>query len=663
MKIKKKLMLSLVTLFGVVIGLSALFIISSIRQGISDQAQLEMESTNALIANLLQAQIDNTIKTHLQTIADGARDMTAHYYQRYQDGALSEEEALQRVRSLILDPAYGKIGKDGYLAGVNGRGVLVIHPLSEGVDASGYPFMQQAIAQKNGFIQYEWQNAQETTTRQKVGGLAYFEPWDLLLWASSYKEDFRSLINFDAFRQTIAAIRLGKSGYLSVVDRQGKYIIHPSLEGQNGLDSKDADGRPYLREICEKGKGAITYRLRTPGGTQAKEQIAYYTPINYMDWIVISSVPKDELFALLSTINRILGATVLVALVISLLLSQLLANSFAGPIIALKKFSEAIIRGDYFQQAAVGGKDEIGDLAQAFNTMSVTIRQNFAEIIEQKKSIEDYNKNLERKVEVRTRELQDKNQQITDSIQYAKTIQHSILPDLLLVKKYVPESFVLWKPRDIVGGDFYWFSEATCGNSFIALVDCTGHSVPGAFVSMMVYSFLDSILDSGGYHDPAAILNELNSRLQKALHQEIEAAMADVGLDIGLCLLNPAQRQVVFSGAKLSLFCRTDDEVREIKGDRHSIGYKVSSRHSSYRNQTIPLNQDEVLYLTSDGYLDQKGAGERDFSFGKARFTQLIREIKDQPLSAQKAVFESRLQQFMGDEEQRDDITVIGFTL
>lgn len=660
MKIRKKLMLSMIVLFVVVIGLSGLIITSSIHQRISDEVRQEMEKTNEIIANMLRSQIDNNIQTYLLTIAEKTKGMVEHYYQDYQDGVISEAEAYRLVKAQMLDPIYGKIGQTGYLAGVNGKGVLVIHPRSEGVDASGFAFMRQAVAQKNGYLEYQWQNKDETSARDKVGGLAYFAPWDLIIWASSYKEEFRSLINVDDFRRSLSTIGLGKSGYLYVIDTKGNYIIHPRLQGQNGYDAVDENGRHYLRDICTSKQGATTYLLRNADGSAPKEQIACYNHIKDMDWIVVSSAYSDEVFAMVDAIGRILSLTLLGALLVSLILSQLLADSFSGPIVALKKISEQIIHGNYAQRATVASNDEIGDLAEAFNTMTMTIQTNFNEILDQKDKIEDYSKNLELMVAERTKEISDKNRQIMDSIHYAKTIQSSILPDHQLIGQYVSDAFVIWKPRDIVGGDFYWFREIG-DRYFISLVDCTGHSVPGAFVTIMVYSILDTIIDSVCNDNPATILKELNLRLQKALHNELDVTMADVGLDIGLCHVVPSAKEMIYAGAKISLFYTDEEEVIEIRGDKKSLGYKCSSLHFDYENRRIPIKGNEVFYMTSDGYLDQKGSGKKDFAFGKKRFTEIIREAKTQALAEQKAIFEFRLQEFMQQEDQRDDITVVGF--
>lgn len=659
MKIRNKLMLTMLVLFVVVLGVSAL-VITTIRDNISDDVRVEMEKTNAIIANLLHSNIDNNIQTYLLTIAEKTKGIVEHHYQNYQDGVVSEAEAYQQVRSLFLDPAYGNIGETGYLAGVNGKGVLVIHPRSEGVDASGHDFMRQAITRKTGYLEYEWQNKDESAARAKVGGLAYFAPWDLIIWASSYQEEFRSLINIDEFRRSISSIQLGKYGYLYIIDTKGNYIVHPQLQGQNGYNSVDANGRHFLREICEGKQGSITYSLRSADGAPPKEKIAYYHYIKEMDWIVVSSAYTEEVFGVVDSIVRIMLLTLLIALLVSLLLSQLLADSVTKPIISLKKISEEIIKGNYLQQAHVETKDEIGDLGKAFNNMTGTIQKNFTEILEQKKKIEDYSKNLEVKVAERTQEIHAQNLQITESIQYAKTIQSSILPDQQLIHKHVAEAFVIWKPRDIVGGDFYWFREID-GGYLIALIDCTGHSVPGAFITMMAYSILDTIIDATCNDNPAVILRELNIRLQKALHNDLEESMADVGLDIGLCYVIPSQHEMVYAGAKISLFYTDDEEVVEVKGDNKSIGYKCASIPGDYLNHTIPIKGHEVFYMTSDGYLDQKGGGEKDFAFGKRRFTDIIHEAKTQSLAAQKIIFEFRLQEFMQHEEQRDDITVVGF--
>jgi hypothetical protein len=178
----------------------------------------ELTQITKSVYHLVETSVDVSIRNHLRAITEKGWSMVRFYYQQYQQGVLTEEEAYQRVKELILDPEYARIGETGYLAGVNGKGILIIHPKSEGTDASKFEFMQRAITMKNGYLEYMWKNPGEDKERAKAGWLTYFEPWDLIVWASSYKSEFHTLIDVKDFKEKILSITLGKNGYDYIMD-------------------------------------------------------------------------------------------------------------------------------------------------------------------------------------------------------------------------------------------------------------------------------------------------------------------------------------------------------------------------------------------------------------------------------------------------------------
>ena len=224
-----KLLLYFGSLFLLVLLLLGIIVYFSTERYINNMFKQEMNKVNSLVYEMTKMYVNNTIKNHLVTVAKKNRDLIAFYYQRYKSGRMSYKDAYSNVRQILLDPEYGKIGQTGYLAGVSSKGILKIHPKSEGVDASGHSFMQQAIKLKNGYIEYKWKNVGETEEREKVGALAYFEPWDIIIWASSYKTEFSDIIEMTDLKRTILSIKLGKTGYPYVIDTTGKLIIHPEI--------------------------------------------------------------------------------------------------------------------------------------------------------------------------------------------------------------------------------------------------------------------------------------------------------------------------------------------------------------------------------------------------------------------------------------------------
>lgn len=224
-----------------------------------------------------------------------------------------------------------------------------------------------------------------------------------------------------------------------------------------------------------------------------------------------------------------------------------------------------------------------------------------------------------------------------------------------------PRHFVIWKPRDVVGGDFHYFNRYG-QNYLLGVVDCTGHGVPGAFMTMMVKSVLDRITGSICHDDPAKILKELNAIIRATLNQNETSGLSDDGLDIGLCYVSRTPKVVVYAGARIRLYYCVGGEVFEVTGDRQSIGYKESAEGYEYRNHEIRAHEDTVFYLMTDGYSHQSG-GERGFSFGRRRLKQLWAQEYARPMEEQKEHLERVLGEYQREEAQRDDITMVGFAV
>ncbi len=272
------------------------------------------------------------------------------------------------------------------------------------------------------------------------------------------------------------------------------------------------------------------------------------------------------------------------------------------------------------------------------------------------------NQHLESLVQERTQQLQEKNIAIMDSIDYAKRIQESLLPSEALMREACSEHMVIWKPRDVVGGDFYWSRALPGGGHVIAVGDCTGHGVPGAMMTMLAVSLLERIIDQDKVDDSAAIVSRLHRLMQELLHQQGEGrGVVDDGLDIGVCVVK--EGTVHFTGAGISLYCSTGDSVKLVAGDRRSVGYRRTPQDYPFARHAIEAAgsaSDTIFYMTTDGFIDQNG-GERSYSFGKTRLQALIEQQAGRPLADQQAAFEAELAQYQGEEPQRDDITLLAF--
>ncbi|AGL00321.1 SpoIIE family protein phosphatase [Desulfoscipio gibsoniae] len=257
------------------------------------------------------------------------------------------------------------------------------------------------------------------------------------------------------------------------------------------------------------------------------------------------------------------------------------------------------------------------------------------------------------------KKVQERTAKIMDSIDYAKRLQEAVIPGDEEMARAFKEHFIIWRPRDLVGGDLYWLKKK--GDDYVlAIVDCTGHGVPGALMTMAVASILNDIVDGVCSDDPAVILQEINVRMKAALHQKVNA-VSDDGADIGICHWRSGQ-YITFAGARIVLYVKTAVGVRVVKGDRHSLGYQKSDPDLVFNKVTLPVGEEDKFYMTTDGFLDQNG-GSKNHSFGKKRFMALIDDYGHLPLAKQRQLFEDGLDDYKQTEEQRDDITVIGFQL
>jgi len=262
--------------------------------------------------------------------------------------------------------------------------------------------------------------------------------------------------------------------------------------------------------------------------------------------------------------------------------------------------------------------------------------------------------------------LREIHRQIRDSIEYGSLIQHTLLPDPDLFEAYFPESFIYWEPKDTVGGDIYFLE--SLGNDdecFLMMVDCTGHGVPGAFVTMLVKAIerhlMARLVNSQEAMSPAEVLSIFNKSMRHLLKQDCADTCANAGFDGCIVYLNKRTGNLVFSGAETSLFYRTDTQgVTEIKGNRHSIGYRQSDNSYVFTDHALTIESGMQVYLTTDGYLDQNG-GEKSFPLGKKRFIKLVEACQTLPLSEQKTYFMEQLALYQGNNDRNDDVTLLSF--
>jgi len=254
-------------------------------------------------------------------------------------------------------------------------------------------------------------------------------------------------------------------------------------------------------------------------------------------------------------------------------------------------------------------------------------------------------------------EIQAKNKKITESINYAKRIQTAILPNSRVINRALPDSFILYKPRDVVSGDFPWFVQIK-DDIFIAAVDCTGHGVPGALLSLIGYFLLNDIVRSRKITEPGKILDLLDEGVTTTLRQDEDSTTKD-GMDIALCKINLIAGEVEYAGAHRPLYIMKNGAMEEVKGNKFPIGGGIFKNQTNFTNTKINLSKGDSIYFSSDGFPDQFG-GPEGRKFGPKKTREIIERVHAMPMKDSVGVFDQEWEGWRGDHKQTDDVLLIG---
>ncbi len=401
---------------------------------------------------------------------------------------------------------------------------------------------------------------------------------------------------------------------------------------------------------------------------------------------------KDEMLASFNKLIITVLVTALGLFIVVLLAGFYISKSIKEPVDHMKEIVLKMGRGELPDKKLKVTNDVVGEMVSAVNTLtesfsktagfaqeigSGNLKANFTplsnkdmlgnSLINMRNSLQIYSENLEHKVAERTKEVVDKNEKLKEaydeirgSINYAKRIQEAMSPSIEIISKSLPESFVLCKSKDIVSGDFYWFAQKG-DEIIIAAVDCTGHGVPGAFMTVIGNSLLNQILNIGNVVSPAEILNQLDEKVLETFRHEGDYEDTNDGMDISICSYNIKKNEIKFAGAKRPLYLFRNEICQEIKGDAFPIGSFQYEFKKVFTEHTIPLLPGDTMYMFSDGYQDQFGIKGRKFM--KRRFRELLAEIQPHTMAEQRDKLEENIDLWRGTAEQTDDILVIGIRI
>lgn len=411
---KMRLTPRLILIYGVTFLMIVVMIVSminfSVRNIITDNIERELMNSSYLMNSLIQTAADTSIKNHLRTTSENSLETAEFYYGQYLEGVLSEEQAKEKVLSSVKPL---QIGTTGYIYLMDSQGLLVYHPYEEleNTNISEYQFAQTQMKEKSGYVEYMWQNPDDIEERAKVLYMSYFEPWDWIISASSYKSEFSDLVNLSDFEEKVTSIKFGDEGYPILLDDTGTFLVHPSLKGRNMIEENDPQ-RSIIEEVLEKRNGILEYDWKNPNDKKSRRKFVVYSEIKEFKWIIASSAYKDDFYEVLNELTEIIAVASGIGLFVLILLTVKISAMVIKP---LKKLEETVlegVKGDLSVRVEITGDDEVNQLGGHFNqfietleTKNIILEEEISKRKVSAEELEHLNKNLERVIDERTEEL------------------------------------------------------------------------------------------------------------------------------------------------------------------------------------------------------------------------------------------------------------------
>jgi serine phosphatase RsbU (regulator of sigma subunit) len=473
-----------------------------------------------------------------------------------------------------------------------------------------------------------------------------------------------------------------------ILDDQGLIQAHPDkslIAYGSGAEattsnstSSQAQSSLYSRLSGSAGDDRLTQAMQraqeNPGSLETfwaelngKKQLVSLTWIPSLSWHVVSAVDLQAAQVLEGTwLGMALAALAGMVALLLLVFGYGVDRIVLRPLNTLHQSAVALAQGNYDVSLPSPKADEVGDLSQAFAGMVEEIKSHTRE--------------LEEKVRERTSELEEKSNQleeakekaeeahqaktdilnkVMESIHYAQTIQQAILTTEDQLQELIPESYCIWQPKDVISGDHIW-SLAHHDGFALAVLDCTGHGVPGGVMTMAAVSALNRVVHEIGISNPARILQEVSRVVQRMLSNQDSSSFSEDGLDMGICVFFRSTGLLSFAGSRISLFQLSEGRATEIKGDRQSLGYRSADPDFPFQNHCLPIRDKQCFFISTDGMYDQVGQ-HSGLPLGKKRLIAFLESIQDRSMAEQKQAVQQMFTEHQGQEEQRDDVTFVSF--
>ena len=384
------------------------------------------------LRNMVEASASVSVRNYLRARAQSGLVVVSHFNRQVLRGELSLEDAKAKAAEFLLEQP---IGSSGYFYVLDSLGVLRVHPKSVliGVDVTENWWVKEQVRRKHGYIEYSWKNPGEEAPRDKAFFMEYFEPWDWIITASSYRDEFQEFVNPEDFRDAVLSLKHGEGGYSYVIDRKGTLIIHPYQEGDNVLEVKDSDGRMLFKELLALGEGLVTYRFKNKMESEPMTKWARISPIQGLPWYVVSTYYEKDIEKRVQHTGVMALAALLAVLVLVFFGTWWISRYFSHRFNQLIGVFQAGIEGDLGARSGIEGRDEFGAISRYVNSFLAGLEQSHEvarrELAERKRAQEELQQHkdrLEDLVAERTRELERTNQALAEDNQRRSEAEQAV---------------------------------------------------------------------------------------------------------------------------------------------------------------------------------------------------------------------------------------------
>jgi len=382
MSLYYKLVLGLALVQALVMTGTAIFIHHTAQTYLRSRIEQQLQNATRGLENTVRAAVTASVKNYLRAVAEDNLAIISYLSSQTPDTPAGRAQAESRARELLRAQ---KIGKEGYLYVLSGNGTVRAHPRSElvGTSVAEYGFVQEQMAERSGYLEYEWQNPGEPAPRPKALYMVYYAPWDWIITASAYRSEFTSLVQVEDFQEQILALRFGKSGYSYVTDDSGHFVVHPMIPRGTGYSELAPESVQVFTAMKQQENGQLTYRWSNPGEGKAREKIVIFRYLPELHWFVASTGYFDEVFQPVYVFRRIIFIAAFLTILVTAGVGALWTGAIVRPMRELSTDLATAAGGDFTVRFEGSTQDEVGQLGSYFNNFMKRLEQSRQRLDEQ----------------------------------------------------------------------------------------------------------------------------------------------------------------------------------------------------------------------------------------------------------------------------------------